>query len=323
MDQKDLISVIVPVYNKEKYIEKCVDSIVNQTYTNLEILLIDDGSSDRSADICDSLAKKDSRIRSFRKANSGPGETRNYGISLCSGKYISFVDSDDWIETDMYERMVSAMHEHDAPLAVCGRNMVFEDDGAIQQGFCFDSVQCFETHEAVKRFLIYQGLDASPCDKLFDKSLLEISPYPKFPHEYISEDIPFVFGLISQATKTVHVGKACYNYLQRRGSYSRASLNEKSWGLKVYPELVREYVKASYEALIPEANWYYAINMMTLFMKADKKENREDYKSIRAELLTYEKELVGKYSSFNQKMLYWLIKFNLFNLVRTIRRKCK
>ncbi len=322
-DETELISVIVPVYNKEKYLEKCLDSIVNQTYRNLEILLIDDGSTDGSAAICDAYAKKDPRVKSVHRKNAGPGATRNYGMLISSGRYIAFVDSDDWIERDMYARLMDAIRRNGASLAMCGRNMVFEESGEIQSAFCLEAEQCFDTHEAVRRFLVYDAVDASPCDKLFDRALLEGSPYATFPKKYVSEDIPFVFGLISRAEKTVHIGVPCYNYLQRSGSYSRGTLNKKAWGLKVYPDEVRRTVLKAYKDLQSEADYYYAINMMTLFFKVDKKKDAEAYRTIREELIRHKKQLLGKYTSMNQKMLYLLIKLNLYHTVRDLRRKLK
>ena len=105
MEMNELISVVVPVYNVENYLEKCVSSITNQTYKNLEIILVNDGSKDNSGAICDDLAKNDSRIKVIHKENGGLSDARNTGINVATGEYIGFVDSDDWIERDMYEQL--------------------------------------------------------------------------------------------------------------------------------------------------------------------------------------------------------------------------
>lgn len=114
-----LISVIVPIYNVEKWLRDCVKSILNQTYKNLEIILIDDGSTDRCGQICDQFLEKDSRIKVFHKANGGLSDARNYGLSQASGKYICFVDSDDYIEENMIEKLYLAIRKSDAEVAVC------------------------------------------------------------------------------------------------------------------------------------------------------------------------------------------------------------
>ena len=107
MNDKPLISVIVPIYNTEKYLKKCLDSIINQTYKNLQIILIDDGSGDNSGEICDEYATKDSRIQVIHKQNAGVTAARNDGLDMATGDYIGFVDSDDWIEPNMYEEMMA------------------------------------------------------------------------------------------------------------------------------------------------------------------------------------------------------------------------
>ena len=114
-----LISVIIPVYKVEPFIHRCVDSILNQTYTNLEIILVDDGSPDRCGEICDEYAEKDSRIRVIHQKNGGLSAARNAGLDICTGEYIAFVDSDDYIETDMYEKMLVAAIEHKVDICVC------------------------------------------------------------------------------------------------------------------------------------------------------------------------------------------------------------
>ena len=115
----ELISIIVPVYNMEKYLARCVDSIIAQTYDKIEIILVDDGSTDNSSSMCDHYARKDERIKVVHKLNGGLSDARNAGFAVATGSYIGYVDSDDWIEPDMYEKMYYACVENDAELAVC------------------------------------------------------------------------------------------------------------------------------------------------------------------------------------------------------------
>ena len=114
-----LISVIVPIYNVEKYLARCVDSIVNQTYKNLEIILVDDGSPDRCPQMCDDYAEKDSRIKVVHKKNGGLSDARNAGMAVATGEYISFIDSDDWIETSMFELLINNIFQYDCEIS-CG-----------------------------------------------------------------------------------------------------------------------------------------------------------------------------------------------------------
>lgn len=116
----EVVSIIIPVYNVKEYIDECIISIVNQTYSNLEIILIDDGSSDGSAEICDRWASKDSRIHVAHQGNRGVSAARNTGLFMSKGEFISFVDADDWLETDEIEKLVSHLISHEADMAVCG-----------------------------------------------------------------------------------------------------------------------------------------------------------------------------------------------------------
>ena len=119
MEYLDEISVIIPIYNVEKYLEKCIDSVLAQTYRNIEIILVDDGSTDKCADICDSYLKKDSRVKVIHKVNGGLSSARNAGLDIAEGDFISFVDSDDFIEKEMLEKLYEALMEADADMAVC------------------------------------------------------------------------------------------------------------------------------------------------------------------------------------------------------------
>ena len=120
MDDKELISVIVPVYNVKPYLKKCFDSIVRQNYRNLEIILVDDGSTDGSGDLCEELARQDSRVRAIHKKNGGLGSARNAGMDAAKGEILSFVDSDDWIEPGMYDTMTGILCRENAQIIACG-----------------------------------------------------------------------------------------------------------------------------------------------------------------------------------------------------------
>ena len=126
MENTPLLSVIIPVYNVEDYVARCVDSVLNQTYGNLEVILVDDGAKDSSGDICDTLALKDSRVRVIHKENGGLSSARNVGLDMATGEYITFVDSDDWLEADGYEHLMELMERYQVKL-VCGGN--YDVDG--------------------------------------------------------------------------------------------------------------------------------------------------------------------------------------------------
>ena len=165
MDEK-LISIIVPVYNIEEYLPRCIESILAQTYSNLELILVDDGSVDKSGKICDAYAEKDVRVRVLHKENGGSSSARNAGILLAKGQYIGFVDSDDYIEANMYQKMMDA-------IALTGCNIVqvardeIDDKGNLMQSICEmpEELIQYSAEEFMKELLLHKG-DCSFCTKL-------------------------------------------------------------------------------------------------------------------------------------------------------------
>jgi len=223
--ENDLISVIVPVYNVEQYLERCVNSILQQTYEKLEIILVDDGSTDGSPAMCDAFAKKDGRIKVIHKENGGLSDARNAGLSVAAGEYIGYVDSDDWIEHDMYERMHHACREQDAQLCVCRYFCEYAD--RTLGGGSGESVPL--TRDALLR--IYIGGHAqyviynSVWSKLFRRSLVEGVTFPKGRN---SEDITYTTRAFCKLEKAVYLDTCLYHYvLDREGSIMNASAGER------------------------------------------------------------------------------------------------
>ena len=150
-EQTERITVAVAVYNIEQYLERAVDSILNQTYRNLEILLVDDGATDNSGAICDAYAKKDPRVRVIHQKNGGLDAARNTGIEQATGTYIAFVDGDDWIDPQMYEHMLSAIREQNADLAVCRYRQVYADGVKDASD---DRLAVFEGQQILEQYLL-------------------------------------------------------------------------------------------------------------------------------------------------------------------------
>lgn len=223
--ENDLISVIVPVYNMEQYLERCVNSILRQTYEKLEIILVDDGSTDASPEMCDAFAKKDSRIQVVHKENGGLSDARNAGLAVAAGAYIGYVDSDDWIEHDMYERMYRACVEQDAQLCVC-RYFCEYADRTLGGG---SAEQVPLTREELLR--IYIGGHAqyviynSVWSKLFRRSLVEGMMFPKGRN---SEDITYTTKAFCKLERAVYLDRCLYHYvLDREGSIMNVSRGER------------------------------------------------------------------------------------------------
>ena len=158
---KDLISVIIPVYNVEKYINRCVDSVIHQSYTNLEIILVDDGSPDNCPTICDNYSKQDSRIKVIHKKNGGLSDARNVGIEHSKGKYITFIDSDDYISNDYVEILYKLITKYNSKIAVAD-NYIFYEDGNIYDNStgikqCVSQSEFFEKMLLNRKLTLYTG----------------------------------------------------------------------------------------------------------------------------------------------------------------------
>lgn len=206
----DLISVIVPVYKVEPYLDRCVQSIVDQTYTNLEIILVDDGSPDRCPQMCDAWAKKDSRIRVIHKENGGSAQARNVGLEIAAGDYIAFADSDDVMNGSMLATLHDVAVQYDADIVECGYSMDEEAALSKQNG-----------HAAPEVYDVRAALQKHICDALFRQVI-----WNKLYRASVVDQIRFVEGkriddefwtyrAIGNAKKLVHIGSALYFYRQQ------------------------------------------------------------------------------------------------------------
>lgn len=213
-----LISVVIPVYNIEDYLERCVTSVCSQTYTNLEILLVNDGSTDGSGALCDTLAQRDERIRVFHKENGGSSSARNLGISQAKGEYIGFVDSDDYISENMYEILYGAIQKYGAEIAQAGRDEI-DEQGSFLPNICEPPVETvfIESVDFLREMLMHRG-DCSFCTKLVKKSLFEIG---RFPEGELNEDFHLLVQLLMHVKGVVSLPQQTYHVFYRLGSNTR------------------------------------------------------------------------------------------------------
>lgn len=213
------ISVIVPVYNSIDCLEKCVHSICIQTYTALEILLIDDGSTDGTDKLCDRLAAKDQRIRVLHKENGGASSARNAGIGLASGAYLGFVDSDDYIEPDMYERMMKIVQERQAAVVQISRDEV-DEAGRRLPDVCVppENVRFCSSQDFLKELLLHRG-DCSFCTKLLRR---ELFVKHRFPEGVLNEDFSLLVELLQEIDGITILPKQCYHVVCRQTSTTRS-----------------------------------------------------------------------------------------------------
>lgn len=211
--EKALISIIIPVYKVEKYLEKCIQSVINQTYENLQIILVDDGSPDNCGKICDEYAKKDHRIEVIHKSNGGLSDARNKGLEIAKGEYIGFVDSDDYIEADMYEVLYNLLKQYNADVSICNFYTVSQEKIAIKNAD--NGIKEYTRIEILKEILLDNNIQSYAWNKLYKKDLFDEIKYP-VGKKY--EDIGTTFYLLEKCNKVVVTGKPEYYYINRQGS---------------------------------------------------------------------------------------------------------
>ena len=210
------ISVIIPIYNVEKYLKRCIESIIKQTYSNLEIILVDDGSPDGCAKICDEYKNKDERIVVIHKKNGGLSDARNAGLKVATGEIISYIDSDDYVDLDMYEKMTKAMEEKNADIVVCGTNIDYEDGHTKVK--CEKEEKSFNREEALIELNSFKSFDMAVWNKLYKR---EVVDKIEFPVGKKSEDYFVMYQYFARAKKVVIINQAKYHYFQRSNSISR------------------------------------------------------------------------------------------------------
>ena len=254
----DLISIIVPVFNLENELPRCLDSILTQSYQNIEVVVVDDGSSDGSADVMRRYSEKDSRIKPVFQENGGVTSARLHGVREASGQWIGFVDGDDKIESDMYERLLRNSAEYHADISHCGYQMCF-DDGRIHYFHNTGLLVQQDKITALKELLSGSRIEPGLCNKLFHKTLFHSLLHGEaMPLDIkINEDLLMNYRLFSETERTVFEDWCPYHYIVRGASASRAKLNLH----KIYdPIRVKEIIRRDAPAELRDAAQQAYIN---------------------------------------------------------------
>lgn len=278
---EELISIIVPVYNIGKYLNKCVTSIVNQTYKKLEIILIDDGSTDNSGKICDEWKEKDNRIKVIHKENGGPSKARNYGIEVATGNYLFFVDGDDYIELDIVEKLYKNLIKSNSRISACGHFLETYSDKLIRfanNNFVVNS------EEALKRLFTGDDLFVVIWGKLYKKELFDTI---KFPVGKINEDSATLYKLFDKTDKISHINKAGYYYVQRNGSISHRKFTQEYLSNVEYKEEILKFVERKYPDLIEDAEKYFIKPLNGFIITCKKEKMRKEYLLMKSKLKEY------------------------------------
>lgn len=259
---KPEISIIVPIYKVEEYLIRCIDSILAQTFTNFELILVDDGSPDNCGKICDEYAKKDERIKVIHKENGGLSSARNAGIKVATGDFIGFVDSDDYINKEMYLKLYELCKSTNSQIGIC--NFQREINGILEVVNHDLVVKVLDNVEAMKE--LFRGVlyRFSACNKIFHKSCFK---GVTFPEGRIHEDLATMYKLFNNSEKSVYINYSGYVYVKRENSILTSKYNPnrlqafESWEeilkfmMEKYPQLKEEYFSCF--AYWTMDNWVY------------------------------------------------------------------
>lgn len=289
------VSIIIPVYNASKYLEKCLDSIINQTYQNIEIITINDGSKDNSLEILNEYASKDNRIKIIDKENGGVSSARNIGIDMATGKYIMFIDADDYIEKDMLEVMHRQIEEQDAQICLCGMNVVSLDN-KVRQTYMYDTLD--SVIDSKEDYIEHLQLNWAPFCKLIDKELVKNIRYDK--NIAIAEDLLFNAMIIkeNESFKVAICNEAFYNYVDVPTSVMKSSYNSKMLqGLETEEKVYYMLKEIDSEDRLSKVLFSGVITFFFRYATADKsvrKEKADDYKKAVAIVKKHKKYLLEK-----------------------------
>ncbi len=317
------VSIIVPVYNVEKYLEKCLDSLVNQTFKDIEIIIVNDGSTDNCKKIIDKYyAKYNNLIKVINQENKGLGAARNTGLKSATSDYIIFVDSDDYVEPNMAYEMYNKILQEQADFVICGFNVINEHYDLISKTF----PNKYETYNFNTQ-MIFGNLCA--WNKIIKKSLLDDDL--NFRNNVWYEDIDFSFKLFLKSKKMCILHKNLYNYLLRQGSIMNSNNLRKNLDLiDAFNEIIN-YAKQNncfnkyydeIEFLVIDHLYISCIVRILTNNNSNKNEKKEllniIFEYINNNFKNYSKNKYIKLLSLNRKLIFYLIHFKLYNIVKII-----
>lgn len=283
MAAEPIISVIVPVYNAENYLDDCIQSVLDQSIDCFELILVDDGSTDKSGVVCDTWAIDDERIKVIHTANKGAAAARNQGVKAAAGNYVTFVDADDTVTNDYLEYLYGCLNEYSTDIAVGGFEKIYPDEKG-QDNYKKNSEKCaMSGYEAMEKLLYQDGIMSVPWGMLIKKNIME---NVKFPEGTKAEDMGTIYRIFEKAGRVVIGRHAIYNYYQRTGNTifsTSATRNidyyKHSLGMVKYiKEKCPEYINAAYSRHFSTC---FQILSETGFLRNNKKLVRKVYRDIR------------------------------------------
>lgn len=318
--QQEKISVIVPIYNVEKYLKRCINSLLKQNYENYEIILVDDGSSDDCPDICDEYANKYEKIRVIHKKNGGLSDARNTGVENCNSDYVIFVDSDDYVESDMLLLLWSAKKKYKADI-VCTPLIYEYPNGVKKYPQKFENfVTDFETAQAGILRRKYSG--ASACAKLLPVEILKKYPYPK---NELMEDLQIIFWHIGEAKRVAFISSYVYHYVQRNNSISYSDIKIKNIIKTI--KIIKQIINTTKNVQVKNAAISGIFDMVAYYSASQQKILRKNRKKLQRILKKYIFTMLKDPENSRVRKIKFIllagnmITFNVYRFLQWFRRK--
>jgi glycosyltransferase involved in cell wall biosynthesis len=290
-----MISIVVPIYKVEKYLKRCIDSILSQTYKDIEIILVDDGSPDNCGNICDDYAKADKRIVVIHKSNGGLSDARNAGLDIAKGEYIGFVDSDDYIDSCMYETLYLNAINNSADISMCGYYDVIEETGKKYTQCKEEAVYVWNRKETLKEILQGKRLGVHAPTKLYKKRLFDGVRYPVGK---VSEDTFIITDLFNKVQKAVFIESPLYYYYHRKNSINTSEINERDLTRFDAFEKNCDYIRNHYPDLLSLANDNYIKEKFLVGRKILLSKNGKEYNNLLKEICKFlRKNIINIFNS--------------------------
>lgn len=295
-----LISLVIPVYNVEKYLDKCIQSVLAQIYKNFEVILVDDGSTDNSGKMCDEYAEKDSRITVYHKPNGGLSDARNFGVEHCNAELVSFIDSDDYVTADYLEYLWYLMEKYNADISFAQKAPQFEsNDPRIHTNTSYDRV--LTTIDALHDFCINS---VSACARLYKRQMLRLHLFPK---EKLYEDLATVYKILADCRTAAYGSRDIYIQVTRQGSIQHSGMNQSQLDIIIAAENLYNFIMDNYPELKSDASvrCIVAVNGLLdkVFTYCDAKNRRQYFSLAKNFAMPYIKDaFANKYSSSSNKL---------------------
>lgn len=311
-----LISVIVPIYNVEPYVRRCVDSLLAQSYRNLELFLVDDGSTDGSGRICDAYAARDARVRVIHKKNGGLSDARNAALDVMQGDYVAFVDGDDWVSPYYVANLYKALKKVDADIAVSCFEEVFEGK-AVQTSPSEQLQGCtsLTREEALRKMLYQDGLECSAWGKLYYKKYFASLRYPVGK---LYEDIPVTYAVMRQIDRAAYLQNVDYYYFQRASSIQNAAFNPRKMDGVEHCCAMMENVKRDFPRLGRAAECRYLSTVCNILFQIRDSEHEPERKALWQEVCRYRKNVVHDPSARKKARLAALLSYGGYGMMRFV-----